>query len=64
MLRGDFQLTGDVVLHQLPEKGVVLVRQQIVKADAAADEHLFDAGKLPELPKQRDIVRSGRPSGS
>ena len=42
MLRGDLQLTGNVVLHQLPEKGVLLVRQQIVEADAAADEHLFD----------------------
>ena len=57
MLRGDFQLTGNVVLHQLPEKGVLFVRQQIVEADAAADEHLFDAGELPQLAKQCDIVR-------
>ena len=47
MLRGDLQLTGNVVLHQLPEKGVLLIRQQIVEADAAADEHLFDPRELP-----------------
>ena len=57
VLRGDLQLTGNVVLHQLPEKGVLLVRQQIVEADAAADEHLFDAGEFPQLAKQCDIVR-------
>ena len=57
MLRGDFQLTGNVVLHQLPEKGVFFVRQQIVEADAAADEHLFDAGEFPQLAQQGNIVR-------
>ena len=57
MLRGDLQLAGNVVLHQFPEKGVFFVRQQIVETDTAADEHLFDAGELPQLAKQCDIVR-------
>ena len=56
MLRGDLQLPGDVVLHQLPEEGVLGVGQKIVKANAAANEDLLDPGNFPELAQQRHIV--------
>ena len=57
VLRGDLQLAGNVILYQLPEKGVLFVRQQIVEADAAADEHFFDPGELSQLAKQGNVVR-------
>ena len=57
VLRGHLELAGDVVLDQLLEEGVLLVRQQVVKADAAADEYLFYPGDLPQLAKQRHIIR-------
>ena len=34
MLRRDLQLPGNVMLHQLPEEGVVLVQHHIIEADA------------------------------
>ena len=57
MLRGHFQLAGNVELHQFLEEGVLLVRQQIVKPDAAADEYLLHPGNLPQLAKQGDVIR-------
>ena len=56
MLRGYLQLSGNVVLYQLPEEGVLFICQQIVKADAAADEDLLDPGYLPQLAQQVHIV--------
>ena len=56
MLRSHLQLAGDVVLDQLLEKGIAGIGQQIVEADAAADKDLLDAGQLPELPQQAQIV--------
>ena len=56
VLRRDLELAGDVIAHQLVEKCLGLVGQQIVEADAAADKDLFDARKLPELSQQRHIV--------
>ena len=56
VLRGDLQLPGDVVLHQLPEEGVLGVGQKIVKANAAANEDLLDPGNFPELAQQRHII--------
>ena len=38
------------------KKVSVLVCQQIVKPDTAADEDLFHPGQLPELPQQGHIV--------
>ena len=61
VLRGHPELARDVVFHQLPEEGVVLVRQQVVEADAAADEDLFHPGQGPELPQQLHVVRVIRP---
>ena len=56
MLRGHFQLAGDVVLHQLPNEGIFFVCQEIVKPDTAADKDLFHPGDLPELSQQGHIV--------
>ena len=56
VLRRDLELPGDVIAHQLPEKRLGSVRQQIVKADAAADKDLLDAGELSQLPQQRHII--------
>ena len=56
MLRGHLQLTGDMVFHQLTEEAVVLVRQQIVKPDAAADKHLFHPGQCAKLLEQAEII--------
>ena len=56
VLRGNLQLAGNVVLHQLLEEGILLVREQIVKADAAADEYLLNPGKFAQLAKQGHIV--------
>ncbi len=57
MLRRDLQLPGDVIAYQLLEKHVRGVREHVVKADAAADKDLLDAGNCAQLPKKREIVR-------
>ena len=56
VLRRDLELAGDVIAHQLVEKCLGLVGQQIVEADAAADKDLLDAGELAQLSQQRHIV--------
>ena len=56
VLRGDLQLTGDVVADQLPKEGVLPVRKKIVEADAAADKDLLHPGNGSEFPQQRHIV--------
>ena len=45
-----------MVLHQLPEKGIVLVQHQVVKSYTAADKNLFYPRKLPQLSQQAHIV--------
>ena len=50
------QLAGHMVFHQLTEEGFVLVAEQIVKADAAADKDLFHSGQGAELAQQGQIV--------
>ena len=57
VLRRDLQLAGDVIAHQLLEKRVARVGQQIVEPDAAADEDLLDARQLAELPQQGQVIR-------
>ncbi len=47
VLRGDLELAADVMGAQLAEEGVVLVQHHVVKAQAGADEHLFNALDLP-----------------
>ena len=56
VLRGNFQLAGDVVFHQLLEEGIVRVGHQIVEPDAAADEYLLDARQLPDAAQDLQIV--------
>ena len=56
VLRGHLQLTGDVVLDQLLEKGVVGVLHHIVVPDSRPDEHPLDPRQLPDLPQQLQIV--------
>ena len=43
VLRGDFQLTGDVVLHKFTEEGIIFVGGKIIKLNAAADKDFFEA---------------------
>ena len=56
VLRRHLQLAADMVPHQLGEKVAVFVPEHIVKADAAADEHLFDPGDGPQLPQGGQIA--------
>ena len=56
MLRRNLQLAGNVVFHQFLKEGLVLVQNQIIVADAAANEHLLHAGNGPKPPKDRKII--------
>ena len=56
VFRSHLQLAGHMIFHQLFEKRVVLIGQQVVKANAGANEHLFHAGNGPELAQQSQIV--------
>ena len=56
MLRRDLELAADVVLYKLADEGIVLIVHEIVVADAAADEDLFDAFDLPELSEELHII--------
>ena len=56
VFRGNLQLSGNVVLHQLLQEGILFVCQQVVKADAAADKDLLYSGELAQLPQQGNIV--------
>ena len=56
MLRGNLQLTGNMILHQFPEKTVVRICQKIVEPNAAADKDPFDARQCPQLSQQGQIV--------
>ena len=44
------------------KNGRFMVGQQIVKADTAADEDLFDPRELPQLSQQLEIVTCDRPA--
>ena len=52
VLRSDLQLPGDVIAHQLGQELAVLLAQQVVEPDAAADEHLLHPRHRPDLPQQ------------
>ena len=56
VLRRHLQLAGDMVLHQLPQEGAVLVAEQVVEADAAADEHLLHPRQAAELAQQLQVI--------
>ena len=44
------------MLYHFPQEGVVLIAHEVIKADAAADKDLLDAGEFPELTKETEIV--------
>ena len=56
MLRRHLELAGDVVLDQFAEERILLIGQQVVKADAAADEHLFYPRQGAQGMQQLQIV--------
>ena len=56
VLRGHLQLARHVVAHQFAEKGAVLIRQQIIVADAGANEHLFDPLYLPQPAQHLQVI--------
>ncbi len=56
VFRSHLQLSGDVVSDQLGQKLTVLLTQQVVEPDAAADKHLLYPRHRPDLPQQGQIV--------
>ena len=67
MLRGYLQLAGHVVLDQLLQKAVVLVKQGVVEADAGTDEDLLDSRHLPKAAEKVHVlllVRMGLHDGT
>lgn len=41
MLRGNSQLTADVILYEFTEKFVIFIFNKIIKTDSAADKYLL-----------------------
>ena len=56
VFRSHLQLAGDVVLHQLLEEGVVRVGHEVIKTDAAADEHFLHTRQLPHPAQDLEII--------
>ena len=56
MLGRNFELTADVMFHQLAEKGLILIVHNKIKANAASDKHLFDLGKHAERTQDIQIL--------
>jgi hypothetical protein len=48
MFRGDFELAGDVVPHEVAEKALVFVEHEIVVANSRAYEDALDTGQAPK----------------
>ena len=57
MLGSNFQLTADVILTELPQKGIRGICHDIVIPEARADKDLLDARQLTDLSQQLDIIR-------
>ena len=57
VLRCDFELTADMILDQLQEKFIVVIRHHVIIAQARTHKHLLDAGNFPQLTQQLEIVR-------
>ena len=55
MLGRDLELTADVILHQLAEKGVVGIGHEVIKANAAADKDLFHLRERLDLLDQLHV---------
>lgn len=56
MLRRHLQLAADMMENQLPEKSIILIRQQIVEPDAGTDEDLLDAGQTAQAAQKLQII--------
>ena len=56
MLGSDAELTADMIAHKLLKELVAFVLHQVIEADTAADEHFFNAVKVPEFSKQIKII--------
>lgn len=56
MLRSHLQLAADVVFYQFPEKPVVFVVNQVIKADTGTDKDFFYSGQGTQLPKKSQII--------
>ena len=56
VLGRNLELSRDVMAHQLAQKGIVLIAEQVIEPDSAADKHLLDAGDRPQPPQQRQVI--------
>ena len=56
---GQAQLAAHVVLHEFVEEGGVVVEQDVVEADAAADEDLLHARKGTQFAQELHVVLVG-----
>ena len=57
MFRCHTQLPTYVMFHQFTQKSLVPVCHHIIKAYTGADEYLLHSRDLPQLPKQRNVIR-------
>ena len=56
VLRSHLQLAGHMVLYQFLEEGVVRVGHEVIKTDAAADEHFLHTRQLPHPAQDLEII--------
>ena len=56
MLRGNLELSGNMIFNKLGEKLTVFVLKHIVKSYAAAHKNLFNTRNFTQAPKQRQIL--------
>ena len=57
MLWRHLELSADVVFHKLSEKGIVLIKHQIIKSYSRTYEYFLDIRKIPKLAQKRQIIR-------
>ena len=57
MLRGNSQLTADVILYKFTEKLVIFIFNKVIKTDSAADKHLFNSLEISQLSQNIKIFR-------
>ena len=56
MFRRDFQLSGNVILHQFPKKSVIFIIHQIIVADSRTNKHFFYARQHPQFTQNAQII--------
>ena len=57
VLRRHLELTTDMILDQLLEKSIVVIRQQVVETNARTDKHPLDARQCTQPAQQIEIFR-------